>query len=74
MCIFLLSQEMICGIGVALRPVLCDDVGRMIQNIVYQNAIRDRQIQFTAIHNELLSDFLLEEGNSEYGDIEEYEN
>lgn len=59
------------GISVALRPVICEDIGRMIQNMVYQDAMRDRKEKFVKIHNELLSIFMLEEGGTIYGEIDE---
>ena len=59
------------GISVALRPVLCEDVGRMIQYMVYQDTMRDRKEKFVKIHDELLSIFMLEEGGTIYGEIDE---
>tara|TARA_Y100001970_G_C14246587_1_gene868699 strand:+ start:4147 stop:4503 length:357 start_codon:yes stop_codon:yes gene_type:complete len=45
--------QMADGVAVALRPVLCEDIGRKIQHIVYENALKERNLHFVEIHREL---------------------
>lgn len=40
------------GVAVALRPVLCEDIGIKIQHIVHKNALKKRNLQFKEIHRE----------------------
>mgnify|MGYP001337486027 CR=1 FL=1 len=44
------------GVVIALRPVLCEDVARIIQKIVMEhNAIQYKKKKFKKIHNEFIS-------------------
>ena len=53
-CFLFERHQMSDGVAVALRPALCEDVGRKIQHIVYENAVKERNLKFREIHTEFL--------------------